>query len=155
MKASARSVVVAVIMLSIVFGSGMWRYGSIGAFRTAVAGQSLHVDDRTIDLGLVNSSETKAIELSITNISSRKITIVGSRSSCGCAVALGIPCELPSMKAITVPLRINVPSQGRFQVVFRFFTDTQDDQLEVAVLGDAFSKEPTEPVRPIPDARFQ
>ena len=85
----------AAILLALV-ALGAYRYGSVPAALAAARGRGLAVDAATKSVGLVEEGEQVTTDFTLTNVTTRPIRIVGSTSSCSCAVPGGeIPFEIP------------------------------------------------------------
>ena len=68
--------------------------------------------------------EQRNITFTLTNIGSRKVTLVGARSSCACAIVADLPMSLEAAGSRSVKVTVRgVPNPGDVRETVEFFTD--------------------------------
>jgi hypothetical protein len=112
-----------------VAGFGKVRYGSMPAAVAAMRGESLFVAEPMMSLGEMVSDRPYKVNFEILNNSAIPVSIIGSKSSCSCAVAIdSFPVTIPArgkrqltvittlrdqepLLSQTVSLRLDLPTQ--------------------------------------------
>ena len=107
------------------------RYGSFAATRAVVSGQRIYTETPMKSLGEVSVGEIRPVEFVARNLTSRPIGIIGSRMSCTCTTANGLPSSLPAGETRVIRLNYSPsqakPGAGDTEVV-RLFTDDPVDR---------------------------
>ena len=97
----------AVGLFLLFFCFGILWFGSVGAFIAYINGQVVYLSPRMLDLGSHEAGVETAAVFKMTNLSSKEVSVIGERSSCGsCTFSEQIPIVAASGK--TVDLKINV-----------------------------------------------
>lgn len=97
-------------------------YGSVSAAFDRVAGYAARPVHRMIDIGQVIASQPVRVAVPVQNLLAEGLTVLGAETDCGCAVAEGLPLEIPAF------------SVGHFQMVVTPPAGLQDGVLDRSVL---------------------
>lgn len=77
------------IVLALAYGT--MRFGQPLAAIAQLRGQLLYIRESDRDLGPLEAHTTKIVSVSVLNMQSHPVEIVGAKSSCGCAKIEGLP----------------------------------------------------------------
>lgn len=88
------SLLIAVVAGIVLTGFASWRFGSVGAAVARMRGEVLYVKSRTIELPTVRAGEKAPVTVTIRNVRSTPVRILGARMSCSCASPMNLPLTL-------------------------------------------------------------
>lgn len=120
------SAIFTVFVLLMTFTLGKAKTGSYYGALALVRGEELRLDAQQHKLGLVSPGSEKIIKCSVTNLTSRRVRLVGSRSSCACTEIISkFPDELSPFGHKDYTLKVSVPKRGKeFYGSVEIFTDS-------------------------------
>ena len=114
------------IGFAIIFGWAYTQTGSLSAIWPYLSGAELIVSPSIVDLGEHKADSDLLESVTLRNISSSPIKIVGMRKSCGCVVLdLSLPLTIEPDDELVVKVSVALPKQRNddFQQEIIFFTD--------------------------------
>jgi len=100
-------------------GWALYRFGSIRFGLAYLAGEPLAVNSRNISLGTIERFSTHEAPVTITNLSNHTLKVLGSRSTCSCTIAKGLP--------------LTIPPGGKQQIMLQVRPIKADPQLDQTV----------------------
>jgi len=157
MKAVARwsrGPVIAALGVGVVLAvCGRFWFGSFGAARAFVQGQVLYTPDCCKDFGLVPYEEKLTVAFNVTNVTTKPLTIVGAKASCGCTVVESLPLQLRSGEEKELSVRVILPEkpvQKRLEGQILLYTDVDGPRLVLAVSGNVKAAKPDSIIDSIP-----
>jgi hypothetical protein len=103
---------------------GSLEFGSLSAALRFLRGERLLADASSKDVGTIPAGETREIEFHLTNVTDHPLTVVGFKSSCGCASATRLPMTIAP--GATAPLAVSVRASARLASIstsVRLYTD--------------------------------
>ena len=127
-------VTLSAVAVAFIVGVGVARFGSLGAFRSVMGGNSLHVYPRVHELGPVRPRSEVTVDIGLKNVSGEDIEVIGSRSSCDCT-AINLPVMVHSGESRCVSVVVTAPDTGEFEVFVRFFTSRMREQPLITIRG--------------------
>ena len=103
---------VAVALILAVFpGWARFRFGTTSAALESISGRRLIADSRTQFVEGLEPGSTRKAVFRLRHPAGRPVRIVGSRSSCTCTVAEGIPLTLAPSESRTINVSVHGPDQ--------------------------------------------
>jgi hypothetical protein len=112
------------VALAALMGFAFFRFGSIHAALSYMAGQGLVVNSASRSFGTLDVGRKRTVVFTLSNTTDRPITVIGSRSTCTCMVAGSIPLTIPP--AGKIPLEVTVRAgekTGDIAETLHLFTD--------------------------------
>jgi len=145
------AIVVAIPVLA-VLGYGKFRYGSLSGSVAALRGQVLYVEAPIRYLGSLAPGKTYTVRFRMRNVSSGKVRILGSQTSCACTVPEELPLLISPGEERDFQVVVTPPeSQDSFGQEVKLFINNPNQPLSVLVMtGDI---DPTK--MPAPPASHQ
>jgi hypothetical protein len=125
------------LLLALFFSALCWFFGSTHAGLAYLGGASLVASPSSVDLGHVAAGERREFEVTLQNLDSCSIKIIGARSSCTCIATHGLPRDVDSGQTIALKVYLVVP-RGQSELVqsLTYYTDSSDSpQVAVKVRG--------------------
>jgi len=117
MKQVAREVVIWLGLVAVLLASlsafGYLRYGSIHNTLAAVRAETLIADSQSKSFGIVDGSKPVPVEFRLTNLSSRPIRILGSRTRCTCVAVDALPITIGPHQSHLFRLTIDAAGEAR------------------------------------------
>jgi len=139
LSSAVQIVMMAVFMLALLFAYGSWRTGSIELVWPWLMGRQLLFTPTRIDIGNVSPNQVIKKQIRVINLSSKRLSIVGSQKSCGCIGLDEFPIDIDSGSSQN--LRINIvaaTAAGKFEHHVKFFTNSSSGNVvEITVIGIA------------------
>jgi hypothetical protein len=68
-------------------GYGIYQFGSVGAFIAMARGNALHIEPAELFVGEVELGKSQNVSIRLRNLTSKRLKVLGSETSCGCAVS--------------------------------------------------------------------
>jgi effector-binding domain-containing protein len=105
-------------LISVVIGTGIfittivamfYWFGSIGATMAYLNGQSVYVYPKKIDLDNQKPGTETVAVFYMKNLTSKKISVIGEKSSCACAFSEKIPITVPARQTVELRIKIHLP----------------------------------------------
>jgi len=125
------------LLLALFFFALQCLFGSALAGLAYLGGYSLVASPSSVDLGQIAPGERREFEVTLKNLGSRSIKIIGARSSCTCIATHGLPRDVDSGQTIALKVYLVAP-RGRSELVqsLTYYTDSSDSpQIAVKVRG--------------------
>lgn len=94
------------------FGIGVCRFGGVKPFVAYLNGKVVYLDKKTLDIGQCEAGAKTVAIFHMTNLSSKEISVVGEKSSCGCAFAEQIPIVAAPGATVEVRIGVHLPLHG-------------------------------------------
>jgi len=118
-------------------GWAAFRYGTPAAALGMVRGDVLWPDSRSRFVGRVRLGEASRASFTILNLSSHRVTLMGSTSSCGCASISGLPVDLEPAARYDLWFSVAArPEEGdQFEHTFTVYHDGSALPLLLTVWG--------------------
>ena len=132
-----KSILIIISMIILGFSYCRYRFSSVQAALDYVSGDRLLIDQKIKSIGVMATGSTQNIKFNITNYTGHSVRLIGSTSSCLCAVVGELPEALPNSETRTIQVRISSPSKdSNMSGKVRIFTDdTQYPELVMAFTG--------------------
>lgn len=128
-------VVIALVILSVLFGYGRWRTGSFDLVWPWLKGQQMVFTPIQLDVGRVSANQVLEKEIKVTNVSANPLSLLGSQKSCGCLTLDEFPIEIPAMTSHSLLLKITIGTKsGKFAYTIKFFLDGQAYSFNVVTV---------------------
>ena len=90
-------------------------------------GEAVTISPRIKELGTGTKNQLAGYQVSLTNHTSRPVSVVGSSANCSCAIDANLPFVLPPHASRTVPVAVRFAgSPGRFQQSFTLYLNRAD-----------------------------
>lgn len=90
-----------------------------------VRGESLVMRDDSFDTGAGRNNEWATVAVSVRNVCSEPVTIIGGTSNCSCVAISALPVTIPAREQVTIPIKVRfVGTPGYFVRRFMLFTDS-------------------------------
>lgn len=142
------------LVLALVLGVAVARYGSVSAALGALRGQGIVADAHTKSLGTVTVGQTVTLPFTLRNVTSEPIRIVGNRTSCTCTVADdSLPIDLPprGKRTVRVSVKPRAPKLD-FRQNVQFYTDSPTQSRLIFNIVGTVTAAPVAsiPERPMP-----
>jgi hypothetical protein len=83
--------------------------GSVGATVAYINGQSVYIYPKKLDLGNQEAGAETVAVFYMKNLTAKKISVVGEKSSCTCAFSEKIPITAQAGKTIELRIKIHLP----------------------------------------------
>ncbi|MDR1923841.1 MAG: DUF1573 domain-containing protein [Planctomycetaceae bacterium] len=113
LKSKSNLVLVIVFIVSILVVAIMsWKCGGFFQFVAYLDGKTIYIEPHVCDLGECEADSNSEAVFSLTNLTSKLITIVGAGSSCNCAVVDRLPLDIQSGNTINVKIVIRLPKEA-------------------------------------------
>ncbi len=113
-------------------------YGSVSAAMDRVRGFAARPVRQEIDLGTLTVGDSKTCAISIQNLLGSPLAIIGAKTDCGCAVASGLPLEIPPYAVGEFSIVV-APSIGEagdpFDRSVLLILDAESRPVEVRLVG--------------------
>ncbi len=110
------------------------RFGSIRAAADFISGERILVDSTAKNFGSLPSGEGRVVSFLVTNMSGRPLGLVGSSTSCPCAVPTELPATIPNLGQKKIDVRVTrFAKDGPFDQKILLFLD--DPAIRVLKLG--------------------
>jgi len=102
------------LVSGVCYAWAIWRYGSIGKALARLRGQVLAVERASEEIPSVPPKVYLTGFWEVENLTGRPVTIVGSRSACGCVVAEDLPMSLGprARRTIRISAIVTPPKEG-------------------------------------------
>lgn len=115
---------VALLLLLLGFGYGIYRAGSVGRAVPYLMGQRFFVPETSIKLGSVPVGTDVKGTIGLMNRSSAPVKILGARKSCGCISLDPFPFEVPPHAERQLQLKLRAPdSPSEFAHTVELYVD--------------------------------
>jgi len=139
LSSAVQIAMIAVFMLALLFAYGRWRTGSVELVWPWLMGRQLLFTPIKVELGNVSPNQMIEKQIRVINLSSKRLSIVGSQKSCGCIGLDEFPIDIDSGRSQN--LRINIvaaTAAGKFEHYVKFFTNSSSGNVVlITVLGTA------------------
>ena len=117
----------AFLLLALSFGALYLMSGDARVGWAYLRGDALIVSPASIDLGRIPPAERQDFEISVKNIASRPIKIVGASSTCTCLAIDGLPKTIAAGQSVTLKARVVAPrDKPEFAQVLTYYTDSPE-----------------------------
>ena len=84
-------------------------FGSLSAARAWLSGAPVFASTPVIDLGRIDGGGPQRVVLSVQNLSSSTITVIGAKTDCRCTVAAGLPLEVEPLATESFEVTLTPP----------------------------------------------
>lgn len=135
----------AALLLAGLAGYGRIRFGSFGALTAALRGQAVYLEPARVTLGALKPRERITVTVSVRNLTSSPLKLLGSRSQphCGCIVAEKLPTELAVGEVKEVKIHLTAPAPAsepaEFEILVTFYTNVVGEEPSVVLHGRVVS----------------
>lgn len=127
---------IALFLFSLLVAHALYQTGSVQMVWPYFCGQRLLFDTTSLDLGKLSAGTVVERELSVCNVSSSELTLLGSQKSCGCIALEEFPIVIPAATERKVRLKIGLPrGPGSFLHTIKFFTDDKPKSTVVVTVS--------------------
>ncbi len=117
----------AFLLLALTFGALYLKFGDTRVAWAYLRGDALVVFPASVDLGRIPPAERQDFEISVKNIASRPITIIGASSTCTCLATDGLPKTIDAGQSVTLKARVVAPrDKPEFAQVLTYYTDSPE-----------------------------
>ena len=117
----------AFLLLALSFGALYFLFGDVRVGWAHLRGDALIVSPASIDLGRIPPAERQDFKISVKNIASRPIKIVGASSTCTCIASDGLPKTIEAGQSLTLDVRVVAPRhKPEFSQVLTYYTDSPE-----------------------------
>src|SRR5438128_390217 len=118
------------VVLGLLAGAGLLRFGSVGAALAALRGEEVSVRPSLVEAGEGAPGERLQTSVELINRTGRTIRIVGGTSDCSCVATTDLPLSIPpgETRSVTVSVALR-GGRGRFTREVSFLT--ADEKLQV------------------------
>ena len=124
------TVVAVALTLAIFLAWARVRFGTTSAALEYLSGRRLIADSRTQFVGNLAPGSTEKAVFRLRNLAGHPVQIVGSRSSCTCTVAEGIPLTLAPSEERTISVSIHGSGQKAvIEETVHLFTDLAEQPV--------------------------
>ncbi len=123
------SVLPAVLGVAVVIGVALtWSYGRFGSLKNSLLyaqGLRVALDRTAVDLPDGQVGESRTAEVSIHNLSSETVTVLGASVSCDCVTTEGVPLKIPAGESAVLRSAVKLDGRfvGPFQQSVTYYTD--------------------------------
>jgi hypothetical protein len=127
----------AIILIGGVWAVAVFLFGSTSAALAFLDGERLLLDSQSKSFGTVDPGTEQIITYTLMNRTGHSVTLIGSRTSCGCTVAADLPLTIPDSSAHKVRISVNTTRlAGKFSASVRLFADDpKHSEIELKVQG--------------------
>ena len=116
--------VLAIVIVAALATYGRIRFGSLSRALAYAGGDRLFTEPADRVLGGVSSGSDHSTSFTLNNWTGHSVRLLGSKSSCSCAMVEELPSRLEASQTLRVRVRILVPKEGRsLSGVVKLFTD--------------------------------
>jgi hypothetical protein len=137
-----------ITVITIVAGR-LW-FGSFSNLMAFANGQRLVVSNHDIYLGRVKPGQHEA-KISVSNLSSQPITIIGQSGTCNCLHVRELPVMIPPWGTVPIEVLFSVGGEsGKFRRSSELISSVDELVLTVSASGDLLPEEPQRLI-PIPE----
>ena len=138
------------IVLVLAFILSFWgrnRFGSFAGGVAFISGQRTILDREVLGLGSVRQGSSRTFRVSVRNLNSWDVKLLGANYSCTCSSLSGLPSTIPAGSMITLIAKINPRKKiGKLNESIVIFTDDPASRtLEIRIVGDVKPQIATEP----------
>jgi hypothetical protein len=93
----------------LIFGGMIIYCGSVGATVAYINGESVYIYPKKFDLGNQKQGMEAVAVFYMKNLTSKKISVIGEKSSCACALSEKIPITAPARQTVELRIKIRLP----------------------------------------------
>ena len=114
------------LSLLLLMGFGLVTYGSARAALPMLLGSPLYVEGKTARMGSVPPGGSFTSSYKVTNVSGLPVTIIGARTTCGCAFLESLPLALKPGESADLRFSVTVTKSapaGKFVQKAELFLD--------------------------------
>lgn len=112
------------LLLSLLAGVGMQRYGSLDAMVAHLRGERVSIRPDLVDVGRGVPGQSIEASVALVNRTKSPVRIIGGTSDCSCVATDNLPVTLQPGESRSVSLRVDLPrATGRFTRKVWFWTD--------------------------------
>lgn len=132
----AGTALIPALVCGVLYGWAIWRYGSTAKALARLKGQVLFVEPPGDEMATVPAGVTLTSYRQVENLTGRPVTIVGSKSGCGCVVAQDLPISLGpyARQTIGISAIVTPPKRGdEFAQALQLCLDTPSAPVVVLV----------------------
>jgi hypothetical protein len=131
-----------VLMVGVFSAWATLRFGAIRAGIAYVAGEPVFVDRDVIDFSTMKEGEHYTASFSVRNLSSGNIRLIGSKSSCSCAVVEGIPTVIEPGETTMARVRLHprVASKPISESIDLYTDNSEGRTIRIRIRGTVVSR---------------
>jgi hypothetical protein len=99
-------------------------FGSVDAGLAYLRGEQLYASPFSVALGTVTAGDAGDFTVTVRNLSSRPLRLLGAKTSCSCITSAELPLEIAAGESRLVHFSIRAPeSDAEFAYVIEFYSD--------------------------------
>ena len=123
-KRSTPSVVATSLVLAALAAYGQHRFGSLPRAFAYVRGERFIIEPVVRSLGEVRGDAELSLTYTVTNLTDRRVKVLGAKPSCLCTIVSDLPPDLPSCRQQSIRVAVHTPeASGRFSGNVTIYTD--------------------------------
>jgi hypothetical protein len=124
------------VVLATVSAGAVWRFGSIDHTRAYLRGEVLVVEPSVIGLGEVNARSEVVRPVSLTNLTSEPIRLMGANTTCEFALSESLPMDIGPGESRSLKLLVRPGfGSGDLEYTYEFYVDQGRASARVYVVG--------------------
>lgn len=138
--------VTAILIIAAVGAVAVWHFGSVSRVLAYLHGEGVVAEPTAVDVGEVAPRVELTRVISLTNLTSRSVRILGGNTTCDFALAESLPMDIGPGESCTINLRIRPGLQtGDLQYTYLFVADGVQRPIRVSVTGKVVVGQSEEP----------
>jgi hypothetical protein len=108
------SLIIVLSFFIIVLFCVLYFFGSLRYVSARINGESVYISPPVVNLGQCQADSDSVANFRITNLNSKKISVVGQRSSCDCALPEHLPIIVSQGKTADIKIIIRLPKHESY-----------------------------------------